>query len=668
MRARVVAMASGLLLIAGLLVWLLPGESEPARPAARKPRREMPAPTPVAAPVAPDLPHVETPRPETPAPPAPHIAGFVVRQSDGSTLAGAQLTLLDLPPGGRDRVLGITHTDADGKFDLPVDAPTEHAVLGITWQPVARWLEAGHEIEEPLRGGPVEASLPLKAADFTTGVPRRIELDTGWLIGGSVETGHGFALHGARLAVDGLGCTAESGELGEFRLRDVRAGAASVTVSVSAPGHVTRRLEVAPPPPGTFRSGLDVVLPEAVSVRGVIAHERGVPFADVEVMLLGEDEVGPGTFVTRTQPDGAFALEGLPEGRFDLVVRIDDERAQLAGAPEATAETWVRGLELAGEEPRELRVAIEDGQRLRGSVLDEAGRPLANHLVVARAARAPPCDPAAWSPVSSTETDSRGAFELRRLQPGPWELTVEGLPAGCEHGDGFHWLPLGVGEGPAPLAQLGPRPGSPRPVECVREVQLEHVPVDVELVVKRPKVTPSDGSGWPALEGRIVHGHGYPAVGALLEVLAGPSRRASASMKGWMGVSLVMTDGCAAGLLRFTDRDCVPHVRVLHDAQLEAGFGEVELAQSPAIEVRVTDEVSGERIADAELAMHWRAGARPERVVIRDVDRYEPLYADRETGLWELTVSAPGYRRWRQAGIVPKAREKLGVQVGLRRW
>jgi hypothetical protein len=55
-------------------------------------------------------------------------------------------------------------------------------------------------------------------------------------------------------------------------------------------------------------------------------------------------------------------------------------------------------------------------------------------------------------------------------------------------------------------------------------------------------------------------------------------------------------------------------------------------------------------------------------VVIRKVDRYEPLYADRETGLWELTVTAPGYRRWRQAGIVPKARERLGVEVGLRRW
>src|SRR5262249_34129288 len=152
-------------------------------------------------------------------------------------------------------------------------------------------------------------------------------------------------------------------------------------------------------------------------------------------------------------------------------------------------------------EPRELRVAIEDGQRLRGRVLDAGGLPLADHLVVARALRAVPCDPSAWSPASSAETDSGGAFELRRLQPGPWELTVEGLTAGCEHGDGFRWLPLGVGEGPTPLAQLGPRPGSPRPVECVREIQLEHVAPEVELVVKRPQVTPSDGAGWPLLVG-----------------------------------------------------------------------------------------------------------------------------------------------------------------------
>jgi hypothetical protein len=658
-----------LLALASVLAWLLVRENDEPPHEARvvgslegqQASRAVDLPEPVAAP------HVARPSVTSHAPtaPGPHLPGLVVRRCDGTPLPGTRVSLVTADEDEHPLASPVD-TDAEGGFDLPVDAAPDAARLHLEWTGTARLLEEGPEVEFPTINS-VDVEVDVQRADFTTGVPRRIELETGWTISGTVMDGRGQPVHGARLFVEDVRSAAESGFDGTFQLQDIPADHTAVTVVAHAPGRIMGQMEVAAPPAGQCQATALIELPDCASLKGVVMLDAGTPLGDVEVCLVGASEIAPGPFLARTEPDGSFAFGGVPEGRFDLVARVDDEHAQRAGAPDAAAETWVHDVQLKCGAARDVRLVVENGVTQSGVVLDDKHRPLTNHVVAARALRAVPCHPVSWCPAASAETDGSGRFELRRLAPGAFELTVEGIPADCAHGDGGEWRQLATRGAPGALSQHGAAAGPPRPVELRREVEVAHVASDVELLVPKLGDHPEWSLlGWPSLRAHIGRGFSGPK-GASMQLFDTTRRAMATSETAWSDIVLPVDSATAAGLLVFTASGRLPRVTVLHDAQLEHDFGEVPLDEAPLVEVGARDVSSGESVT-CDFAVHWYGGGRAEWVDRQDGAAYATLYGDRRDGRFEVTASAPGYRRWRTSAPIPPSGEPLSISVGMVRW
>jgi hypothetical protein len=315
---------------------------------------------------------------------------------------------------------------------------------------------------------------------------------------------------------------------------------------------------------------------------------------------------------------------------------------------------------------RDVRLVVANGVTQRGQVLDFRRRPLTNHVVAARALRAVPCHPSSWSPAASAETDSAGRFVLRRLAPGPFELTVEGIPSDCVHGDGGQWHALATRGARGALSQHGAPAGPPRPVELRHEVEVAHVANDVELVVAQLGEHPERSLlGWPPLRLRIGAGFSGRERGSV-QLFDTEERARVTGEHPWSDLLVPINSETAAGLLVFSCPGKLPRVVALHDAQLENDFGEIVLEDAPALDVQVT--TPGGESLPCDIVVHWLGGGRVEQVDHREARSWARLRADRREGHFELTVSAPGYRRWRQAGLVPKPGEAESAEVELLRW
>lgn len=648
---------AGLLALGALLALLalLRAPEEEAEVGAGAPASQLAA----QASVDEDAPRRQLPAADRRPSPAPDTVagrgrtrGTVVRRSDGSPLSGARVSVL---AGGSEVASAVT--GADGRFDLELQPAPAKAELRATWQPATRLLDLGSEVEVALPRAPVAGGRRLSAEDLARAEPLLLALDTGWILAGSVSDGRGQRVFGVRLASSTGNC-GDTGLDGGFVLRDVDPGAGEVTLTARAPGHVTRSLQVSGPPAGEERVRVEVLLPEAGALRGVVEHENGQRAADTDLALVAQDEVGPGPFRLRTGADGAFAFEGLPEGRFDLVVRADDAGQRASGVPDVAAETWVRGLDSVATAPAALRVVPARGFALRGTAFDSAGRPLAGHLVVARELRSPPMDPSAWPPAASAEVGPEGRFELRRLQPGAKLLTVEGRSEGCEHDGGVFPVREGAEASPA-TSQSGPASGSPRPVELARQVDFAGAETDVALVVRGEAGIPVGkwAPGWITVTTR---GQRWVSPRPELTFLADSATRLALRPL-WQNEYEIPRSGPTSGLLRAQVAGCLPAFHAVHDLRL---LRELDVAPIPAawITFSVSDAATGEALHATPIVRLWgggRAGALREA----HLD-----HADRRTGHWEATVAVDGYRRTRVAGDIPEPAEALRVDLALERW
>jgi hypothetical protein len=143
--------------------------------------------------------------------------------------------------------------------------------------------------------------------------------------------------------------------------------------------------------------------------------------------LLGPFDVPlPGFTVLAVQPDGrpaahaitgsdgAFRIEGLAEGRYDLVETAPGHLPPFLPKAARAAE----GVD-AGQDGVVVRIP---GSMIRGRVVDAAGAPLARLPLLAQPRDAPSEPAAMWS--HQVDTDDAGTFWIMRLPAGAYDLAA----------------------------------------------------------------------------------------------------------------------------------------------------------------------------------------------------------------------------------------------------
>ncbi|MGY0490972.1 MFS transporter [Streptomyces sp. WG-D5] len=216
-----------------------------------------------------------------------------VRDRDGSPLAGAVVTLIDLR-GGQ---LGRATTGSDGAYRIGAPAGGTYVLIGSAGsrQPQATTLTVGE--------GFLDFDLmPTGAAGLT----------------GTVVTADGeVPVPGALvIATDVRGevvasCAADA--TGGFTFGDLAPG--GHTLAVSAAGHRPTALpvEIAPGAPNRC----EVRLVPGARVHGVVRGASGTPLNDARVTLL--DAAGNTVGTAITGDDGAYAFDDLDAGQYTVV-------------------------------------------------------------------------------------------------------------------------------------------------------------------------------------------------------------------------------------------------------------------------------------------------------------------------------------------------------------
>jgi protocatechuate 3,4-dioxygenase beta subunit len=318
------------------------------------------------------------------APPAGNSAFLAVRNARGEPVAGAFVRPADAEPPGP---LGVT--GAEGRF--PIAIPSMH------WRPRL-------SVEGP---GGAEARITLGPSLVPGGTVPVVLRPPEEIAGRVVRANGGQPVAGA-LVWSGARPSSRpvhTGADGRFRL-SVPAGTA-IELGAAAAGFLPLQQGV-PRRAGRPPAVLTLQLRPAAALSGLIVDARGRPVPGAWVLAL------PSNRQAWSRADGRFRLTRLlPRGAYELTVRKE-------GFPRTTAAARTGA---AGREVPPLRIVLGEGQRIRGKVLDREGRP----VVAAELTLTP--DSAEYGGAgerlrSVTSADAQGAFELRHLSPGRFELRV----------------------------------------------------------------------------------------------------------------------------------------------------------------------------------------------------------------------------------------------------
>jgi protocatechuate 3,4-dioxygenase beta subunit len=164
-----------------------------------------------------------------------------------------------------------------------------------------------------------------------------------------------------------------------------------------------------PANPGAAGEGTGVI-------RGRVINQRGEPVmcANVRLLTRGREPV------VATDADGRFEFTGVPAGRYGLeatkLLHLTGQYGSERSGPPSTRIRIADGRTLA-----DLDILLPTGSAITGTVVDEAGEPVAG--IVVRALR--PRDStelrlASAFGASSERTDDRGRFRLFGLRPGTY--------------------------------------------------------------------------------------------------------------------------------------------------------------------------------------------------------------------------------------------------------
>jgi hypothetical protein len=334
--------------------------------------------------------------------PAGSLVGRVVRGPSNLPVPGAQVTAHSATPGPDQTALVSSPTDSEGRFNLVV-APGRHLVNAVapdgasTVMPAVATVLAGQTSQEiVLRLTP--------SAVRVAGVVRH----------------RGVAVSGAQVmsiskavATRAQGVT---GSDGRFELNAVLPGETMFNVA----GHkVVAPKSVSIQGPDAF---VELEVERGASLRGTISR-AGQPVSGARVTA----RAGVVPQITTSAPNGAYALDGLEPGHFEVFAQ-----SELLGA------FGREELDLADNEAGTLDLDLKHGGSIAGTVTSEGG-PVAGAKVIFKHTR--------MDDDGLVVTDEKGVFKCTQLvgggvyeafvySPGGAELAQDGARTAVELVDG----------------------------------------------------------------------------------------------------------------------------------------------------------------------------------------------------------------------------------------
>ncbi|WP_309895395.1 carboxypeptidase-like regulatory domain-containing protein [Archangium sp.] len=339
-----------------------------------------------------------------------------VTDEEGQPLPGATVQVSD--SGGRPlvRTFEEAQTDAEGRYRVGPFAPGLYTVFADGEGYVGTQLPA-----HPITSDSETLDFTLRHAVPLEGT---VVDEDGQPVGGVSLFLLGPGAEGREARPPPLTFT-ESREDGTFHLDAPEPGTYSVRL-----GH-THYLETERDVTAPVR-GARLVLRSGAAVELEVVDEAERPVANAEVHVLPEVIQGPYHDKTAlTDERGQVTVKGLQAGRYGVA----------AAMPESTPLRTVRRVvELRDSERQRVRLRFEEGPRLSGVVVDQAGKPVAGaevrvapaFLVDPRKYAAPELEPyserldAAWFSGSerTNRTGPDGRFTVPHLHSGPYLVTA----------------------------------------------------------------------------------------------------------------------------------------------------------------------------------------------------------------------------------------------------
>jgi hypothetical protein len=295
------------------------------------------------------------------------VAG-TVRDREGKPIAGATVS--------RNGGAGTT-TGEDGAYVLRVGT-------GIDARPVVAWADG---YAQSLHNLVLPEGTTRHALDFV--LPR------GGRIAGRVLDAARAPVPGATVRASGALAAATTDDEGRFALTSLAPGsrhrvAASLDGRGRGSAHAVAGAE-----------DVEVVLQRGLSLSVIVRGPDGRPAPYAAIAHTSPPSSGL-RVAGYTDASGRCQMEALEAGPCELRVK----RRGFA--------TWIGKVEIAPKMP-ELQIALEQGKRVRGQVVDQDGRPLSGVSVYANLER----DVGARTVTDSIDTDAEGRFVLADLPSEP---------------------------------------------------------------------------------------------------------------------------------------------------------------------------------------------------------------------------------------------------------
>ncbi|WP_049929114.1 carboxypeptidase regulatory-like domain-containing protein [Halopiger goleimassiliensis] len=353
-------------------------------------------------------------------PPAGEHAAVLVLDGDDTVTAEATFAV-----GETDDALALTITDADGEplAETPVavelEGPSETVALtttdadGVatvdvseagTYEVTVTAQEKGTATDTVAVAGETEASITLETP--TTGA-----------IDALVTDADGDPLpEGTWVAVDGDGAfgpvrTGQVGTDGTVLLEGIEPGTYDLTATTVAHGETDART-VSVPAGGTAATELTYAdAPTSGTIAGTVSTPDGDPLAETTV-VVEYDGPETGVSIVETDADGAFALDRVPAGAYEVAVTVQGYASSDPVTVDATA----------GEQTEFVVTDPETGA-IAGTVTDAEGEPLPEGTWVTFAADGFEAD-------ETVQLEADGEFLLEGVAPGEYAVVAETLSHG----------------------------------------------------------------------------------------------------------------------------------------------------------------------------------------------------------------------------------------------